>query len=244
MRLIHAVLWLLLLAIPAHAQKVTFDREYPAIPGEWVLIVPAVDGDGLKWEVDAGLIEVKLPGIDTKQGRIFKARKDGRYKVECWTAKVIDGKAVPSEKAVAWVVVGNAPEPGPDPRPDPKPEPKPDPKPNPAPIPADGLHVLLIHETKDKLPAKQQAIVTSVLVRDYLSKKCPKLSDGQYAARFWDVDIDPAGDLPVWQEAWKRKPERSKLPWVIVSNGKTGYEGALPATVEDFLKLLKQYGGD
>lgn len=33
------------------------------------------------------------------------------------------------------------------------------------------------------------------------------------------------------------------LPWIVISTGKTGYEGPLPKTVAETLALLKKYGG-
>lgn len=37
--------------------------------------------------------------------------------------------------------------------------------------------------------------------------------------------------------------QQGALPWVIISNGKSGYEGPLPGTADEFLALLKRFGG-
>lgn len=112
------------------------------------------------------------------------------------------------------------------------------------PFPAEQFTVLIVHETADKLPSAQKAIITSVLVREYLAKKCPNLSDGQTAYRIWDWNTDPAADLPVFQEAWKAKTTREKIPWILISDGKKGFSGPLPATVTETLNLLRKYGGE
>lgn len=244
MRFITLAVWLLVGAL-ASGQSVTLEKEYLGERGEWVLISPKFDGDALLWRWDPALIEVKPPvswKIDTSLEKIFKARKDGRYKVEIWTAKVVGGKAAPSQIAMTWIVIG---EPGPDPGPGPGPKP-PEPIPDPVnkpPFPAEQFTVLIVHETSDKLPPAQKAITTSVLVREYLAKKCPKLADGQTAARIWDWNIDPSTDLPVFQEAWKVKPTRDKIPWILISSPTKGFSGPLPASVSDTLELLKKYAG-
>lgn len=128
---------------------------------------------------------------------------------------------------------------GPQPPPDPKP---PEPKPDDAPIKANGLHVLIVFESGSSLPAAQNSILYGKQTRDWLDANCVTGPDGrtkQY--RIWDKDIDASGDSVLWAEAMKRP--RKSVPWVIVSNGKTGFEGPLPGTVDEFLKLVKQYGG-
>jgi hypothetical protein len=57
--------------------------------------------------------------------------------------------------------------------------------------------------------------------------------------RIWDKDVDPSQESAVWQAAMKRP--RASVPWLLVSNGKTGYEGPLPGTADDLLALLKKY---
>ena len=59
--------------------------------------------------------------------------------------------------------------------------------------------------------------------------------------RFFDQSVDNSNDAKIWQDAMKRP--RSGLPWIVVSNGTTGYEGPLPLTEADTLALLKKYGG-
>ncbi len=131
---------------------------------------------------------------------------------------------------------------GEGPRPPPKP---PEPPPEPAaPIPAAGLHVLIVEESagRSKLPEAQLQILFSKSVRDYLNATCPPGPDGKTRQwRIWDADVDGYADSKLWGDAMKRP--RTSTPWLVVSNGKAGYEGPLPATVADALALLKKYGG-
>lgn len=112
----------------------------------------------------------------------------------------------------------------------------------PAPIPDAGLHVLIKFETADlsKYPPAQALILTAQPVRDYLASKCAK--DGSTPAyRIYDKDVDTTAEAP-WLKAAMQIPAAS-LPWIVISDGKTGVSQPLPATVDDTLALLKKYGG-
>lgn len=127
-------------------------------------------------------------------------------------------------------------------QPVPPPEPTPTP-PQPTPIPGDGFRVLIVRETKDlsNLPASQVAIFSAREVREYLGTKCV-LEGNQRAFRIWDQDTDVSREAQHWQDAMKRP--RSSLPWLLVTNGKEGYEGPLPKDVPEMMALLKKYGGN
>lgn len=139
--------------------------------------------------------------------------------------------------------------PGPGPGPGPKPpEPNPD---NPAPIPVAGFRVLVIEESekRSELPAGQANIIQGNKVRDYLNSKCIRDSDANNwpAYRFYDKDVNVDAELKWIQDAMKRPRKKSDgtpdptLPWLIVSNGVTGWEGPLPANPDEFIKLCSQY---
>lgn len=128
---------------------------------------------------------------------------------------------------------------GPDPGPDPDPDPDPDPTPSPAPIPEPGFRVLIFYESSDTLPALQQAILAGEEVAAYLDKTCIDEPDGTSGYRIYDQHADLSNELPVWQKAFQRRPQ--SLPWVIVSNGKTGTEEPLPASPSAFVELCKKY---
>lgn len=125
----------------------------------------------------------------------------------------------------------------------PTPDPKPDDPPTPAPLPGEGFRVLIVRETKDLsgLPASQVAIFSSTDVRNYLNQKTV-LEGNQRAYRIWDQDTDTSKESQHWQDAMKRP--RASVPWLLVSNGKDGYEGPLPKTVAEMMTLLKKFGGN
>jgi len=134
------------------------------------------------------------------------------------------------------------PPPPPDP-PGPKPPPPPPPGPLP-PIPVDGFRVLIVYETAElsKLPKEQLPILYGPAVRDYMTSKAAVGADGKTKEwRIWDKDVTTANESKLWQDAMARP--RTAVPWVIISNGKTGFEGPLPANEADMLTLLKKFGG-
>ena len=145
--------------------------------------------------------------------------------------------------------LSGCPLPGPGPAPGPTP---PGPVP-PAPIPVAGLHVLIIYESAEKgpegkvkrgMPPEQQAILTAAEVLGYLNAKCPKGPDGRTAEwRVWDWDVPTGAESKLWQDAMARKPTKDKLPWIIVSDGKSGFEGPLPRNIADMMVLLRKWGG-
>jgi hypothetical protein len=110
--------------------------------------------------------------------------------------------------------------------------------------------VLIVEETddRDELPKSKLDQLTSTApgsVRDYCALHCIK-PDGKNPD-FLDLDDDQPdlSKLPTyWTPAWNRRPRTSdKLPWLVVSDGKAGYEGPLPATADETLKLLTAVGG-
>lgn len=232
----------LLIASAVHAQSVALPDVVSGMPGQWVIIAPkAVDGGKPNWRLDPGLTEVDLAGllpseyVDKLRGKVVSAKTVGQYKVEAWNAK----GDVASPIATTWVIIGT-PEPTPIP-----PSPTPIPTPDNVPIPVAGFRVLMVYETTElpKLPAAQQIIPYSKTIRDYLDAKCVLGGDNKTREyRIFDKDIDTKFESAVWQNAMKRT--RTSIPWIVISDGKTGYEGPLPQTVADTLALLKKYGGE
>lgn len=156
-------------------------------------------------------------------------------------------KAEADIKAVAVdVESGQAPRPPPTPV-DPKVDPAPGPKPTdpPAPIPGDGLRVLIVYESTDlaRYPNAQRDVLFAGKVRDYLNSHCATGPDGRTREwRQYDKDAGLGTESQVWKDAFARP--RKSLPWIVVSNGRAGYEGPLPGTVDETLTLLKKYGGE
>lgn len=244
-----ALLTLLLVAAPAFGQSVKLPAEVRGVRGGWIVIPVEVDGGPARYRFpDAGLEDVRLDALFPPEllaqmrGKVVKADRDGRYRLEAWNAK---GDAA-SDIAVCVVVVGDVPPgpapgpPGPTPPVPPTPVP---PTPGPAPIPADGFRALFVVESADlgRLPRGQAAVLTAQSVRDYLNARCAKDANGWPGWRVWDQHVDPSAEAAHWKAAMARP--RKSLPWLALSNGKTGWEGPLPATVEETLKLLQQFGG-
>lgn len=135
---------------------------------------------------------------------------------------------------------------GPRPPPIPPEPPTPDPDDPPGPpIPGKENRVLIIYESSDlpKYPPAQTAVFAAASLREYLAKKCVKGPDGKTPEyRIWDKDVDTVNVSTVWKDAMKL--QRQSLPWIIVSNGSTGFSGPLPTDVDSTVTLLKKYLGD
>ncbi len=125
----------------------------------------------------------------------------------------------------------------------PGPTPAPAPTPVvPPPIPSPGLRVLMLYESADltKYPAAQASIIYDQSLRIFLDGACAKGADGKSPEyRIWDKDVIASGDSPLWQTALARP--HPTMPWIVVSNGITGYEGPLPGNAADTLALVKKY---
>lgn len=149
------------------------------------------------------------------------------------------------QKQIQTVTAPQPPPPDPPAPPTPVPPPTPPTPVDPAPIPADGNRVLIVYETADltNYPAAQTNVLYAKQVRDYLRSKCVVGPDGKTREwRIYDKDLDLSGESPLWRDAMKR--DRKSLPWIVISTGKTGYEGPLPADVPSTLALLKKYFGE
>lgn len=140
--------------------------------------------------------------------------------------------------------VGPRPPPKPDPKPD-DPKPKP-PEPGPVPIPDPGFRVLMVYESAEesKLSDGQRQAIRGLEVRKYLDSHCVKGADGKTPERrIYDKDVNLTQETKLWQDAMKRP--RTSLPWLIVTDGKTGgYEGPLPPDIPTTWNILKKYGGE
>lgn len=113
-----------------------------------------------------------------------------------------------------------------------------------APFSCEGLHVLFVYDSAavTQMPAAQQAVIFGSSIRTWLNAHCPAGADGKtHEWRIWDPGTDVSGESAVWQAAMK--VERKSVPWVVISDGKTGFSGPMPATADETLSLLKKYGG-
>lgn len=115
-----------------------------------------------------------------------------------------------------------------------------DPKPIPPPITLPGLRALIICETMEGPPALN-LIISGEKVRSYMKEK--GVVNGFLALDKDYTDADLKQLEPWVRDAYKRP--RTSLPWIVISNGTSGFEGPLPLTnaPTDALNLLKKFGG-
>lgn len=130
--------------------------------------------------------------------------------------------------------------------PDPKPpEPKPDPV-KPAPIPLPGFRVLIIEESdaafRKKLTPGQFNFMFGAASRGWLDT-VTTLEMGQPGYRIYDKDATGVNDTQTWPKEALKRPRGSELPWLIISNGVTGFEGPMPASEPDIKALVQKYLG-
>lgn len=169
---------------------------------------------------------------------VFIQPPANRYRIALIGQITSEGRD-PFDVAVHDVTVGRvAPTPTPDVDPvppGPEPEPEPEPTPDTAPFPADGLHVLVVYESSkmNSLTPDQRAIIQGADVRAALKAAAPERH------RFYDPDADLTYAAPVWKAAMA--VPRESVPWVAISNGRTGYSGPLDMTPAEFKALLSEF---
>jgi hypothetical protein len=95
-----------------------------------------------------------------------------------------------------------------------------------------GRHVLIVYETLDKptYPSGQALILDSAEFKQFLNGTA---TDGW---RILDKDANTEYMPEVFQK-WMTR-ERDGLPWIVISNGQTGVEGELPATIDETKELI------
>lgn len=236
MRRITSVVLLLALAGQGWCQSVKLPAEVQAQPG-LVTVEAETDAESVNWWAPDGGLQLISPRLlkDSRTAVGF-ALTPGRYRLQAIVAK-----GDRSEYAVTVVVVGNVPPTPPvPPGPGPNPPQPPTPPPSPAPIPLPGLRVLILFESGDvdKYPTGQLAILNGAAFHKWLDGVCvqgPKNKEW----RIWDADTDARSEAKHWQDALARK--RESLPWLIVSNGTTGFEGPLPKTADEAKAVIQKY---
>ena len=105
-----------------------------------------------------------------------------------------------------------------------------------APFPADRLCVLIVEQTEDRddYPRSQVDAITSTIWREYVESKGGDIRD-----------LEPAATL-INEAEWVPKAlavPRESLPWLVISDGKTGYTGPFPENLDAFMAKLKEIGG-
>ena len=224
---------------------ITFPKNgYSAEVGDFVEVVATTNCTRLKWVAQKNAQGYKLKGLPSRLVPdpacvIVSSPKAGVFKLEVY-GSMADGTL----SDPVWVTITftdpDAPTPVP---PGPTPPIPPTPPTPPAPIADAGFRVLMVYDDTKAMPQDQTDVLRSTTLRSYLNSKCAVGSDGKTKEwRIWDQSTNSSLDTPLWDAAFKRP--RKSLPWILISTGKTGFEGPLPATVDDTLALLKQYGGE
>lgn len=173
----------------------------------------------------------------------------GTYRIHGIARGTTKGEADADIDSYEVEVAGPPPTPDPPkppvppiPPPTPPGPPKPPvPPPAPAPIPAPGLRVLIVYESSEesKYKADQVNTIYGQDFRDYCAANCAKNAKGQPELRIYDKDVNTAGESDIWQAAMKRP--HPTLPWILVSNGTTGFEGPLPETKAEIMAVVQKY---
>lgn len=234
---------------PGAVTKLAAD-EYYVIDSDQELFARAIPNGIVTIAVETGplVVKAKFAGGGNKiERREFKGKF--LYFIEGKSSGRVDliivPKGVTTDAEIITksidVTAGQGPQPPPVP-PQPKPEPIPvPPKPvDPAPIPDAGFRVLIVFETDQTLTAAQHSVIYGKTIRDYLDANCVVEPDGKTRAyRIWDKDVQVGAESKIWRDAFARP--HPAIPWIVVSNGKTGFEGPLPANVADTLTLLKKH---
>ena len=231
------MIWVQLL-LPILGQDLRVPAEIRGGVAEFVTVLAETTGKTVKFfPVDPGLSVFPAGLLANPKATVVSSSQPGVYRLLVYTAI----GETPTDPQVCRVIIGN---PIPTPTPQPQPEVEPAPKPTPAPIPLDGLRVLMVYDSEQlaKLPPAQHAVFFSQELRGYLNSKCALSDKGQREWRVWTSSTDASGEAEHWQQAMARP--RKSLPWLIISNGKAGYEGPLPGTVADTLKLLQSFAGN
>ena len=196
------------------------------------IVLKAEEVSGADVSVLWDVVEGKGARIIETKGTAYVWAPPGQYTIKMTAIDFV--KKTVERTEFTFTVEGLVPPPGPNPPP---------PPPGPSPIPVEGFRALIIYETSElsKMPAAQSNILYAQSVRDYLNAKCVVGPDSKTREwRIWDKDVSTDAESKLWQDAMKRK--RDSVPWLIISTGKGGFEGPLPANVDETLVLLKKYG--
>lgn len=212
--------------------KVIVVKEDATVVQSFPFTVNAPAGAGLYfWTFPSGVVAIdKGDALDVQQA----AKGPLTVSVKAISADVDkDGKFKGFKTTFGSVsfTIGDVPQPpGPGPNP-----PTPDPV-TPAPIPLAGYRVLFIEETEDrnKITLDQFNVMFSADSANWLNANAKEW-------RVYDKDSAALSDTQLWRDALKRRPATFATPWVIISNGVTGYEGPLPKTGSEIKTLLQKY---
>ena len=201
--------------------------------------VPVIDaGAPAKlMEIKTDAVNVQLRVTDISRLPVeFEIIGDNQFLLNTPGKQWVDLTVVDFDKNIfflnTYVVEVEGATPGPDP-PAPEPPGPPDGEP---PIEGPGLRVLFVAESSEGMPREIEEAFYSKQVSDYLAANCVKV-DGVPDFRRVDPDTQYTDANHRFAKALARP--RESLPWLIISNGVTGYEGPFPGGVTATMELLR-----
>jgi len=171
--------------------------------------------------------------FDKINNEYYRISKSGKFWIEV-TALDFAKNIYAKENRILVVGQSPTPDPSPDPTPDPPGPDPPEPTPD-APIDAEGMHILFVAESSDAsaLTKGQREILFALEGRNFLNS----VAGDKWRA--FDQHVQFTDPNEVWAKALMRP--RTSLPWVIISNGVTGFEGPMPGSLADLKKLVEEY---
>ncbi len=113
------------------------------------------------------------------------------------------------------------------------------------PVQPAAVRVLFLESTANRgsYSKNQLAILSSTIIRDYMREHGAKRPDGSPEFLVLDAAADVSKLPPEWQKVVNDN-KALPLPSYTASNGKRGEHGVIPdVPVEEFLSILKKYGG-
>ena len=214
--------------------ELTLPMQVTGEVGAFIRVRATTDCKTVKWlAMDPGLNVFPADLLKNSLSTVVIGGKPGVYRLLAYTAWGDE----PSNPAITMVIVTAPVDPTPGPGPNP-------PTPNP-PTPAPGQISVLIVDNVDDYgkPEYQPYLETlnSSAIVNYLNAHCAKVGSTP-EWRHWDASTDVSHESQKWQDAMKLP--RASLPWIAITNGKTGYSGPLPKTEAETLALLKKWGGE
>jgi len=226
------VVWWYIKSTPVPGPDINVPSTVKAMPGRIVEIKVQSKASELQWSAKQSAT-ADWDMVDAWGGRrvFFVAPQPGEYSF--MVIGILNGHL--TQPFPCTIIVGT-----------PTPPKPPEPPTPPAPIPVAGLRMLVVYKLADmeKYAPGQRDILYSQApgsAWDYMRKHGAKSPDGTAEVRMWDETDNVTAESQLWQDAFKRP--RKSLPWVIISDGKTGYEGPLPPSTDEMMTLLQKYGG-
>jgi len=214
--------------------ELTLPMQVTGEVGAFIRVSATTDCKTVKWvAMDPGLNVFPADLLKNSLSTVVIGGKPGIYRLLAFTAC----EDMPSDPEICMVIVTApvVPTPGPEPNP---------PQPNP-PTPAPGqISVLIVDNVDDYGKPEYQPyldVLNSSAIVDYLNSHCAKVGSAP-EWRHFDQNTDVSHESKKWQDAMKLP--RASLPWIAITNGKTGYGGPLPKTEAETLALLKKWGGE